>query len=141
MGYLVVSRPFFDVTRYTNSTQSELMEDYYRSGRMLMNLAMAVGRLVLAGRELTRLAGYTARVTELQAVLKVIRNLLLSFLNRCNIHCCGVEYGESGCSCMWLWLWYDTYCVGVVVVEWWMPCGAVCVVCGVCVMECVQCAL
>jgi len=47
-----------------------LMEDYYRSGRMLLNLAMAVGRLVLAGRELTRLAGYTARVTELQNVLK-----------------------------------------------------------------------
>lgn len=47
------------------------MEDYYRSGRMLMNLALAVGRLVLAGRELTRLAGYTARVTELQTVLKV----------------------------------------------------------------------
>jgi len=46
------------------------MGDYYRSGRMLLNLAMAVGRLVLAGRELTRLAGYTARVTELQAVLK-----------------------------------------------------------------------
>lgn len=73
MGYLVVSRPFFEMDnpKYLSSTQSELMEDYYRSGRMLLNLAMAVGRLVLAGRELTRLAGYTARVTELQNVLKV----------------------------------------------------------------------
>jgi len=73
VGYLVVSRPFFELDnpKYTHSTQSELMEDYYRSGRMLLNLAMAVGRLVLAGRELTRLAGYTARVTELQNVLKV----------------------------------------------------------------------
>lgn len=59
------------------------MEDYYRSGRMLMNLAMAVGRLVLAGRELTRLAGYTARVTELQAVLKVRYLISLLLLGHC----------------------------------------------------------
>jgi len=72
VGYLVVSRPFFDLQnpKYLNASHSDLMEDYYKSGRMLMNMALAVGRLVLAGRELTRLAGYTARVTELQAVLK-----------------------------------------------------------------------
>lgn len=56
------------------------MEDYYKSGRMLLNLSMAVGRLVLAGRELTRLAGqtrtcfddlgFTQRVTDLISVLK-----------------------------------------------------------------------
>jgi len=37
---------------------------------MLVKLAEAIGRLVLAGREMTRLAGYTARVTELSQVLK-----------------------------------------------------------------------
>ncbi|XP_042235342.1 ATP-binding cassette sub-family D member 3-like [Homarus americanus] len=46
------------------------MQDYYKSGRMLVKLAEAIGRLVLAGRELTRLAGFTARVQELLAVLK-----------------------------------------------------------------------
>jgi len=40
----------------------------------LMNLATAVGRLVLAGRELTRLAGFTARVTELIDVLNELNN-------------------------------------------------------------------
>lgn len=35
-----------------------------------MKLAEAIGRLVLAGRELTRLAGFTARVQELLTVLK-----------------------------------------------------------------------
>jgi ATP-binding cassette subfamily D (ALD) protein 3 len=50
------------------------MEDYYRSGRMLVNLASAVGRLVLAGRELTRLAGFTARVTDLINVLNDLNN-------------------------------------------------------------------
>lgn len=37
---------------------------------MLVKLADAIGRLVLAGREMTRLAGFTARVTELINVLK-----------------------------------------------------------------------
>ncbi|RZC34269.1 ABC tran and/or AAA 23 domain containing protein [Asbolus verrucosus] len=36
---------------------------------MLVKLAEAIGRLVLAGRELTRLAGFTARVTQLRQVL------------------------------------------------------------------------
>jgi len=38
-------------------------------GRMLVKLAEAIGRLVLAGRDMTRLAGFTARVTEIMTVL------------------------------------------------------------------------
>ncbi len=44
------------------------MEDYYESARMLINLSGAVGRLVLAGREMARLAGFTSRVNELMKV-------------------------------------------------------------------------
>ncbi|XP_078353944.1 ATP-binding cassette sub-family D member 3-like isoform X1 [Oculina patagonica] len=71
VGFSVVSRPFLSKssTRHINSTHSERMEDYYRSGRMLVKMAEAIGRLVLAGRELTRLAGYTSRVSELMNVL------------------------------------------------------------------------
>lgn len=47
-------------------------QQYYSSGRMLVKLAEAIGRLVLAGREMTRLAGFTARVTELMSVLSDI---------------------------------------------------------------------
>jgi ATP-binding cassette subfamily D (ALD) protein 3 len=36
---------------------------------MLVNLGEAMGRLVLSGRELTRLAGLTARMRDLKAVL------------------------------------------------------------------------
>jgi len=36
---------------------------------MLVKLAEAIGRLVLAGREMSRLAGFTARMTELIKVL------------------------------------------------------------------------
>ena len=39
---------------------------------MLVKLAEAIGRLVLAGREMTKLAGYTARVTQLKNVLQDI---------------------------------------------------------------------
>lgn len=59
VGYLVVSRPFLNLSdpRHMNSTQAELMEDYYQSGRMLLSLAQALGRIVLAGRDMTRLSG------------------------------------------------------------------------------------
>jgi len=70
IGYLIVSRPFMDMNneRFKNATQPELLEDYYRSGRMLVRLSQAIGRIVLAGREMSRLAGFTARVTELMKV-------------------------------------------------------------------------
>lgn len=76
VGFYVVSRPFLDKnsTRHVGFTKDEIMQDYYKSGRMLMNLATAVGRLVLAGRELTRLAGFTVRVTELMDVLDDLNN-------------------------------------------------------------------
>ncbi|KAL6098200.1 abcd3 [Pungitius sinensis] len=72
VGYLVVSRPFLTPShpRHLHSTHSELLEDYYQSGRMLLRLSQALGRIVLAGREMTRLSGFTSRITELMKVLK-----------------------------------------------------------------------
>ncbi|XP_029313731.1 ATP-binding cassette sub-family D member 3a isoform X2 [Cottoperca gobio] len=71
VGYLVVSRPFLTPghPRHLNSTHSVLLEDYYQSGRMLLRLSQALGRIVLAGREMTRLSGFTSRITELMKVL------------------------------------------------------------------------
>ncbi|KAE9548409.1 hypothetical protein FO519_008376 [Halicephalobus sp. NKZ332] len=43
--------------------------DYYNSGRMMFKLAEALGRLALAGREMTRLSGFTTRVDSLINVL------------------------------------------------------------------------
>ncbi|XP_016105120.1 ATP-binding cassette sub-family D member 3b [Sinocyclocheilus grahami] len=76
VGYLVISRPFLDLTnqRHVNSTYSERLEDYYQSGRMLISLAQALGRIVLAGREMTRLSGFTARITDIQEVLKELNS-------------------------------------------------------------------
>ncbi|MEE6495718.1 hypothetical protein FKM82_002123, partial [Ascaphus truei] len=76
VGYLVVSRPFLTPNhpRHLSSTHAELLEDYYQSGRMLLRMSQALGRIVLAGRELTRLSGFTARITELMQVLKDLNN-------------------------------------------------------------------
>nr|QUF59459.1 ATP-binding cassette transporter Abcd3 [Brachionus angularis] len=70
LGYNVVSIPFMDKnSNMKNSNYNERLEHYYRSGRMLVKLAEALGRISLAGREMTRLAGYTERVTELITVI------------------------------------------------------------------------
>ncbi|XP_044156656.1 ATP-binding cassette sub-family D member 3 isoform X1 [Bufo gargarizans] len=76
VGYLVVSRPFLAInhTRHLTSSHAELLEDYYQSGRMLLRMSQALGRIVLAGREMTRLSGFTARITELMQVLKELNN-------------------------------------------------------------------
>eukprot|EP01112_Ceratiomyxa_fruticulosa_P016659 TRINITY_DN5070_c0_g1_i1.p1 TRINITY_DN5070_c0_g1~~TRINITY_DN5070_c0_g1_i1.p1 ORF type:complete len:656 (+),score=61.24 TRINITY_DN5070_c0_g1_i1:1521-3488(+) len=90
VGFIVMSKGFlYDSPSNPTSRlgSGDLMEEYYRNGRMLMSLSMAMGRLVLAGRELTRLAGFTARVTELCSVLQELnrgeysRTMLESGLN------------------------------------------------------------
>uniref|UniRef100_A0A8C1U553 ATP-binding cassette, sub-family D (ALD), member 3a n=1 Tax=Cyprinus carpio TaxID=7962 RepID=A0A8C1U553_CYPCA len=76
VGYLVVSRPFLDLShpRHLTSSHAELLEDYYQSGRMLLRMSQALGRIVLAGREMTRLSGFTTRITELMKVLKELNS-------------------------------------------------------------------
>jgi len=56
-------------TRLSNMSHGEKLEDYYQSGRMMLRMAEAIGRIVLAGREMTKLAGFTQRVTEFMSVL------------------------------------------------------------------------
>lgn len=68
VGYILISRPFMG-SKQLNLDHNLRLEEYYKSGRMLVKLAEAVGRVVLAGRELTRLAGFTARVSQLRWVL------------------------------------------------------------------------
>lgn len=43
-------------------------------GRMMVKMAEAVGRMVLALRDLNRLAGLTARVSQLTSVLSEINS-------------------------------------------------------------------
>ena len=66
----MISIPFFKKNHHLLSgTAEHRFKMYYTYGRMLVKLAEAIGRLILAGREMTRLAGFTARVTEIRSVL------------------------------------------------------------------------
>ncbi|XP_065339971.1 ATP-binding cassette sub-family D member 3 [Cloeon dipterum] len=70
VGFYAVSIPFLTPGGALSSIgQQERLQAYYTSGRMLVKLAEAIGRLVLAGREMSRLAGFTQRVTQLRQVL------------------------------------------------------------------------
>uniref|UniRef100_A0A6B2EGR3 Putative peroxisomal long-chain acyl-coa transporter abc superfamily protein n=1 Tax=Phlebotomus kandelakii TaxID=1109342 RepID=A0A6B2EGR3_9DIPT len=71
VGFYAVSIPFFtkDHPLLTGGPEGDRLRKYYTFGRMLVKLAEAIGRLVLAGRELSRLAGFTQRMTELKSVL------------------------------------------------------------------------
>ncbi|RKP33592.1 ABC transporter transmembrane region 2-domain-containing protein, partial [Dimargaris cristalligena] len=74
IAYYILARPAFD-PKYAGQVASgavdptQIMEDYSRNSGFLINLSQAVGRLILAGRDITRFAGYTARVSELFTVL------------------------------------------------------------------------
>ncbi|XP_037874940.1 ATP-binding cassette sub-family D member 3 [Bombyx mori] len=71
VGFYAVSRPFFvkDHNLLTTSTENDRFKHYYTYGRMLVKMAEGIGRIVLSGRELSKLAGLTSRVTQLRVVL------------------------------------------------------------------------
>lgn len=91
VGYMVVSIPVFfadspilaalapSATARTqkphngnasgNQDSSDIAGLYTRNSRLLLQLAGAVGRLVLAGKEINRLTGYVQRVANLRDVL------------------------------------------------------------------------
>lgn len=85
VGYLVVSLPVFFAdspmlrllsrssdSGYTDpetTSASNIAGLYTRNSRLLLSLAGAIGRIVLAGKEITRLTGYSQRVSRLEHVL------------------------------------------------------------------------
>ncbi|XP_048670371.1 ATP-binding cassette sub-family D member 3 isoform X2 [Marmota marmota marmota] len=96
VGYLAVSRPFLDLShpRHLKSTHSELLEDYYQSGRMLLRMSQALGRIVLAGREMTRLAGFDHVPLATPNGDILIRDLNFEVRSGANVLICG----PNGCG-------------------------------------------
>jgi ATP-binding cassette subfamily D (ALD) protein 3 len=83
LAYYLLARPMFDeryATEYMGKNHTDptrIMEDYSRNSGYLISLSQAIGRIILAGRDLTKFAGYTVRRTplclssrELQSFLK-----------------------------------------------------------------------
>ncbi|KAL7749365.1 hypothetical protein RI367_005236 [Sorochytrium milnesiophthora] len=80
LAYYLLARPVLD-PRYStefmgamHQDPTKIMEDYSRNSGYLVNLSQAIGRIILAGRDLTRFAGFTSRVAELFDVLDDINN-------------------------------------------------------------------
>lgn len=77
LAFVILSRPVFgpkakELEKEVDPTK--IMEDYSRNSGYLINLSQSVGRIVLAGRDLTRFAGFTSRVSDLLEVLDDVSN-------------------------------------------------------------------
>ena len=68
LAYILLSQLAFQQSD-SQINPTRLMEMYSKNSSYLVNLSQAVGRLVLAGRALTKFAGFTLRVWELLNVL------------------------------------------------------------------------
>lgn len=74
IGYLVLCLPiFFDSKKTEHKSTSMLTQDYVLNSQLLVNLARAIGSLVLIYKRITALAGYTSRVSELLEMLNHLK--------------------------------------------------------------------
>lgn len=73
VGYAVLGIPVFgsnkeDYLNKINGDASAITRDYIRNSSLLINLAKAIGRLVISYKEIQLLAGYTTLVYEMEEV-------------------------------------------------------------------------
>lgn len=74
VGYTVVGLPVFGpnskayLKKFGND-QAQITKDYVRNSSLLINLAKAIGRLVVSYKEVQNLAGYTTLIHEMDEVL------------------------------------------------------------------------
>lgn len=61
------------MTRIGNNP-ANITRDYIRNSSLLINLAKAIGRLVISYKEFQHLAGYTVLITEMEDVLSDLSN-------------------------------------------------------------------
>ena len=74
IGYGVLGLPVFgpgsqEYLKKIGSDPSKITRDYIRNSSLLINLAKAIGRLVISYKEIQQLAGYTSLVGEIKVVL------------------------------------------------------------------------
>ena len=74
IGYTVVGLPVFGPNRekYLESVGNDptrITKDYVRNSSLLINLAKAIGRIVVSYKDVQNLAGYTTLINEMDEVL------------------------------------------------------------------------
>ena len=75
VGYAVLGLPVFGPAkdRYLKSVSNDpaqITKDYIRNSSLLINLAKAIGRIVVSYKEVQSLAGYTTLIYEMKEVLE-----------------------------------------------------------------------
>ena len=69
VGYFICGLPVFGPgsVKYLSSRgdQAQITKDYVRNSSLLINLAKAIGRLVVSYKEVQNLAGYTTLIHEM----------------------------------------------------------------------------
>lgn len=79
IGYGVLGIPVFgpQSQQYMdsiNQDSSSITRDYIRNSSLLLNLAKAIGRLVISYKEIQHLAGYTTLIYEMKEVLSDLKD-------------------------------------------------------------------
>lgn len=79
VGYAVLGLPVFgpgkeQYLKKVGTDPGALTRDYVRNSSLLINLAKAIGRLVISYKEIQQLAGYTTLVYEMKKVLDDLEN-------------------------------------------------------------------
>ncbi len=74
IGYTVIGLPVFGPRRHQylkeiGNDTSKITKDYVRNSSLLINLAKAIGRIVVSYKDVQNLAGYTTLIYELKEVL------------------------------------------------------------------------
>jgi len=79
VGYTVVGLPVFgpgreEYLRKIGNDPTQITKDYVRNSSLLINLAKAIGRIVVSYKDLQNLAGYTTLIHEMDEVLTDLTN-------------------------------------------------------------------
>jgi ATP-binding cassette subfamily D (ALD) protein 3 len=79
VGYTVVGLPVFGPGREkylkeVDNDPTKITKDYVRNSSLLINLAKAIGRIVVSYKDMQNLAGYTTLIHEMDEVLDDLRS-------------------------------------------------------------------
>jgi ABC-type uncharacterized transport system fused permease/ATPase subunit len=85
IGYVILSLPVYfppQGVKLDAGTTAELTMEYVRSRQLLINLAGAIGQVVVLSSKVTQLAGITSRVSELfeMVELKIALYILILYV-------------------------------------------------------------
>lgn len=98
IGYTVIGLPVFgprkeEYLKLVGNDASKITKDYVRNSSLLINLAKAIGRIVVSYKDVQNLAGYTTLIYEMKEVLD---DLDVNKYKRIMVKSNGMEENKEG---------------------------------------------